>query len=54
VLRGLRIEPLMTDATVALFKRSGTMGLQDKFTSTPAAMDPVVQFFNERLPAPPK
>ncbi len=54
VLRGLRIEPLMTDATVAFFRRSGAMGLQGRFTSTPAAMDEVVQFFNERLQAPPK
>ena len=51
VLRGLGIEPVMTDATVAFFRRSGTLGLQGKFSSTPTDMDEVVRFFNERLPA---
>lgn len=50
VLRGLGIEPVMTDATVAFFRRSGTLGLQGKFSSTPTDMDEVVRFFNERLP----
>ena len=49
VLRQLHIEPTMTDATVAFFARSGTLGLQEKFTQTPAEMDEVVKFFNERL-----
>ena len=49
VLRQLHIEPTMTDATVAFFARSGTLGLQEKFTQTPTEMDEVVKFFNERL-----
>jgi 3-hydroxyisobutyrate dehydrogenase-like beta-hydroxyacid dehydrogenase len=50
VLRGLGIEPTMTAATESFFARSGTLGLQERFTSTPASMDDVVGFFSERLP----
>lgn len=53
VLRQLGIEPTMTAATEAFFGRSGSLGLQEKFSSTPTSMDEVVRFFNERLPAPP-
>lgn len=49
VLRQLGVEPTMTDATVDFFARSGTLGLQDKFTAAPPNMDEVVRFFNERL-----
>jgi 3-hydroxyisobutyrate dehydrogenase-like beta-hydroxyacid dehydrogenase len=54
VLRALGIEPTMTAATEAFFRRSGSLGLQDRFDSTPSSMDEVVRFFNERLPAPAK
>jgi 3-hydroxyisobutyrate dehydrogenase-like beta-hydroxyacid dehydrogenase len=49
VLRQLGVEPTMTAATEAFFKRSGSLGLQEKFTAAPAGMDEVVRFFNERL-----
>lgn len=49
VLRQLGIEPTMTDATVDFFARSGTLGLQDRFTTVPQNLDDVVRFFNERL-----
>ncbi|HUF79905.1 MAG TPA: DUF1932 domain-containing protein [Burkholderiales bacterium] len=52
VLRQLGLEPTVTAATEAFFRRSGSLGLQDSFKSTPATMDELVQFFNERLPAP--
>jgi 3-hydroxyisobutyrate dehydrogenase-like beta-hydroxyacid dehydrogenase len=52
VLRQLGIEPTMTAATEAFFARSGTLGLQEKFSATPSAMDEVVRFFNEKLPPP--
>lgn len=52
VLRQLGIEPTMTAATVAFFARSGSLGLKQAFDTTPATMDEVVRFFNERLPPP--
>lgn len=54
VLRQLGLEPTVTAATEAFFQRSGSLGLQERFTATPATMDEVVQFFNERLLAPPR
>jgi 3-hydroxyisobutyrate dehydrogenase-like beta-hydroxyacid dehydrogenase len=54
VLRQLGIEPTITAATVAFFERSGSLGLQERFATTPAAMDEVVRYFNERLPAAPR
>jgi 3-hydroxyisobutyrate dehydrogenase len=50
VLRQLGLEPVMTAATETFFERSGALGLRRKFPETPAAMDDVVRFFNERLP----
>lgn len=49
VLRQLAVEPIVTAATEAFFRRSGSLGLQEKFPATPAAMEEVVRFFNERL-----
>ena len=49
VLRQLGLEPVMTAATQAFFERSGALGLAQQFPETPAAMDDVVRFFNERL-----
>lgn len=54
VLRQLGIEPTVTAAIEAFFRRSGTLGLQEQFKATPAAVDDVVRFLNERLPAPPR
>lgn len=49
VLRQLGIEPVMTGATEAFFRRSGSVGLQERFGAAPATLDEVVHFFNERL-----
>ena len=54
VLRQLGVEPTITVATEAFFRRSGSLGLQDKFKATPATMDEFVQFMNERLSVPPR
>lgn len=52
VLRQLGVEPTVTSATEAFFQRSGTLGLGDRFKTTPAAMDELVRFFDERLRPP--
>ena len=52
VLRQLGIAPTVTAATEAFFQRSGQLGLQEKFKTTPATMDDLVRFINERLSAP--
>ena len=49
VLRQLGIEPTMTAATVRFFERSGTLGLRDRFATTPTDMDDVIGFFNAGL-----
>jgi 3-hydroxyisobutyrate dehydrogenase len=49
VLRQLGLEPIMTAATEAFFARSGALGLRQRFPDTPAAVDEVVRYFNERL-----
>ncbi|MGH8660442.1 MAG: DUF1932 domain-containing protein [Burkholderiales bacterium] len=54
VLRQLGIEPTVTAATEAFFRRSGSLGLQERFTTAPATMDELVRFLNQRLPAPPR
>jgi 3-hydroxyisobutyrate dehydrogenase-like beta-hydroxyacid dehydrogenase len=46
VLRQLGLDPVMTAATVAFFERSGSLGLNKRFTATPATLDEVVQFFS--------
>jgi 3-hydroxyisobutyrate dehydrogenase-like beta-hydroxyacid dehydrogenase len=50
VLRQLGLDPVVTAATVAFFERSVTLGLEERFSATPATMDEVVRFFDERLP----
>jgi 3-hydroxyisobutyrate dehydrogenase-like beta-hydroxyacid dehydrogenase len=52
VLRQLEIEPTLTDATVAFFRRSRSMGLQERFAKTPSSMDEVVKFFDAQLKLP--
>lgn len=54
VLRGLGIEPTVTAATVAFFRRSGSLGLEEKFKATPGTMDELLKFFEQRLPPPPR
>ena len=52
VLRQLGIKPTVTAATEEFFRRSGTLGLAGKFRTTPATMDELVSFLNERLAEP--
>ena len=54
VVRQLGLEPTVTAATEAFFRRSGSLGLEEQFKATPATMDELVRFFNERLPAAPR
>jgi 3-hydroxyisobutyrate dehydrogenase-like beta-hydroxyacid dehydrogenase len=54
VLRQLGVEPTITAATEAFFQRSGTLGLQERFKTTPSDMDELVEFLNNRLTAPPR
>lgn len=54
VLRQLGVEPVVTAATEAFFERSGSLGLQEQFKATPGTMDELVEFLNQRLPAPPR
>lgn len=54
VLRQLGVEPMVTAATEAFFQRSGSLGLQEQFKTTPATMDELVKFLNQRLPASPR
>jgi 3-hydroxyisobutyrate dehydrogenase-like beta-hydroxyacid dehydrogenase len=48
VMRALGIEPVMTEATEAFFRRSGTLDLARSFAGKPA-MDQVIRVFEERL-----
>ena len=52
VLRQLGVEPTVTAATEAFFRRSGSLGLERAFKSTPATMDEIVRYLEGRLRAP--
>jgi 3-hydroxyisobutyrate dehydrogenase-like beta-hydroxyacid dehydrogenase len=54
VLRQLGVEPTVTAATEAFFRRSGSLGLEGEFKTAPATMDELVRFLNQRLQAPPR
>jgi len=49
VLREIGIDPVMTSATEALFRRSVELDLGAAFAARPPSMDPVIRFFDERL-----
>jgi 3-hydroxyisobutyrate dehydrogenase-like beta-hydroxyacid dehydrogenase len=49
VLRQLGVEPTITSATEAFFRRSGSLGLGERFAAPAATMDEVVQYFNRKL-----
>jgi 3-hydroxyisobutyrate dehydrogenase-like beta-hydroxyacid dehydrogenase len=49
VLRRLGLDPVMTAATEAFFERSCGLGLRQRFPETPAAVDDVVHYFDEKL-----
>ena len=53
VLRALGVQPIVTEATVAFFERSGRLGLQPVKGIGTDGMDQVVQWFSERLPPAP-
>ncbi len=52
VLRQLGLEPTVTAATEAFFRRSGSLGLERDFTTTPATVDEIVRWLDRRLQAP--
>jgi hypothetical protein len=43
------LEPVMTVATEALFRRSVALGTRAAFPTRPDTMDPVIRFFDDRL-----
>lgn len=49
VLRKLGVEPVMTAATEALFRRSLSLGMKETFAAKPETMDAVIRFLEERL-----
>jgi 3-hydroxyisobutyrate dehydrogenase-like beta-hydroxyacid dehydrogenase len=51
VLRELGLEPVMTAATEALFKRSQTLGLAAAFAEKPQTMEQVIEFMERQLGA---
>ena len=44
VLRRLGVDPVMTDATVAMFERSGKLGVKNGFSTRPERMEDVIRF----------
>ncbi len=46
-----RIQPLMTAATEAFFRRSASVGLEQAFVEKPASMHAVIEFLEQRLRA---
>lgn len=49
VLRGLGVDPIMTDATVDVFARSVELGMQDAFAARPERMEDVIRFLEARV-----
>ncbi|HUJ88139.1 MAG TPA: DUF1932 domain-containing protein [Burkholderiales bacterium] len=49
VLRQLGMEPTITSATEAFFRRSGSLGLSERFAAPAATMDEVVRYFDLKL-----
>jgi 3-hydroxyisobutyrate dehydrogenase-like beta-hydroxyacid dehydrogenase len=45
----LDLEPLMTEGTVAFFRRSGELGFEDAFDARPESLEEVVAFVEKRL-----
>lgn len=48
VLRRLGVDPVMTDATVAMFERSRDLGMKSEFSSRPDRMEDVIRFLERR------
>jgi len=51
VLREMGIEPIMTGATEAVFRRSVALEMGAAFPARPSSVAPVIRFFDERLGA---
>ncbi len=49
VLRGLGIDPIMTDATVDVFARSVKLDMQNAFDARPDSMEDVIRFLEARV-----
>jgi len=49
VLREMGLDPVMTAATEALFRRSVALETRAAFPARPDTMDPVIRFFDQRL-----
>jgi 3-hydroxyisobutyrate dehydrogenase-like beta-hydroxyacid dehydrogenase len=54
VMRALGVEPVMTAATEAFFRRSRALGLDRAFPEKPGAIDQVIRVFEERLRPDPR
>lgn len=50
VLRRLGVNPVMTDATVAIFSRSVELGMKRAFSSRPENMEDVIRFLERHSP----
>jgi hypothetical protein len=48
-LLGLGLDPIMTVATKAFFKRSFSLGLEDEYSVKPELMDDVLGFIDKKL-----
>jgi len=49
VLREMGLDPVMTAATEALFRRSVALETRAAFPARPDSMDPVIRFFDQHL-----
>ncbi len=48
-MRGIGVDPLMTSATKAFFKRSFSLGLKGAFPEKPGSFEEVVNFMEKQL-----
>ena len=48
-MREIGVDPVMTSATEAFFKRSLTLGFEEKFPEKPASFEQVIEFMENRL-----
>ena len=48
-MRGLGLDPVMTSATEAFFRRSRSMGFSEAFSKKPSSMQEVIDFMEQQL-----
>ena len=48
-MRELGVEPVITEGTLAVFKRSLDMGMAEEFRERPDSMGSVIEFIEERV-----